>query len=712
MSRAARIAVCLLTATLLVSCGSGQDANFSLDKNSPAPEIFALLESFPTGAVPPGFPSGLNSFASVEVTDAVSSAVVSNASVWMNGVALAYNPADQQYEGDLSVAPGDTVTLTVSTRGSVYMASTKQFSTYPTITAPLAGATWSSTVVNTIFWSSGGPGTPQTTVYVPAVVDADPNGNQIWPAPDARPFWSYGESSALIPQGNLTKGERLVVVGILNYPVAPIPNAAAGSGLGVIGFNYVPITVTDVPPPPVAPSLVSVAVAPKAAALVVKGTTQLVATGTYSDSSSLDLTSQVNWQSSDPSVADVDITGLVTGVADGSATITASLQGNFDTMSINVFTPNPSPPPPLSQSVAYQVDYAHSGRAAFGTSLTLPTGTAWSVTVNGASSYPLIAEGKVFVTTASGGNPYGTSLYALDEQTGNVAWGPIAISGTYFWSGHAYDHGKIFVVNFDGLLRSFDAATGKAGWSVQLPGQYAFDSPPTAVNGVVYVGGAGSGGTVYAVNESNGNVLWTAPVWGGDDSSPAVSSDGVFVSYPCQAYKFEPFTGGTLWHYAGGCSGGGGRTPAVANGKLYMRDWTTGAQGKVFDAATGTEVGSFTANPIPAFSGQHGYFLSSGNLTGVDLNANSTSWSFAGDGGLASAPIVVNQTVFVGSSSGNVYALDGATGSQLWVGNAGAAITAPDEQSVSQPLTGLGAGEGYLIVPAGNRITAWHIVAP
>lgn len=287
----------------------------------------------------------------------------------------------------------------------------------------------------------------------------------------------------------------------------------------------------------------------------------------------------------------------------------------------------------------------------------------------------------------------------------------MAISGTYSWSGHAYDHGKIFVINVDGLLRSFDAATGQAGWSTQSPGQYFFSAPPTAVNGLVYVGGAGSAGTLYAVDESNGIVLWTAGVANGDKSSPAVSSDGVFVTYPCQAYKFDPLTGSSLWNYSGPCEGGGGRTAAYANGLLYMRDWTN-PLGLVFDGAAGTQVGTFTATPIPAFSTQTGFFQSAGTLRGIDLGTHNVLWSFAGDGMLVSAPIVIDGVVIVGSSSGNVYAVDATTGSQTWSGSAGASIEAPDEQNVSQPLTGFGAGEGYLIVPAGSALTAWHLSGP
>src|SRR5207237_4327777 len=129
-------------------------------------------------------------------------------------------------------------------------------------------------------------------------------------------------------------------------------------------------------------------------------------------------------------------------------------------------------------------------------------------------------------------------------STGATVWGPVDLGGIYSFSGIAYDNGLVFAVNFDGVLQSFDAQIGMRNWLVQLPGQYAFTSPPSALNGVVYVGGAGSGGTLYAVQETNGNVLWTGSVENGDHSSPTVSNDGVYVSYACeQVYDFAPGSG-------------------------------------------------------------------------------------------------------------------------------------------------------------------------
>lgn len=64
--------------------------------------------------------------------------------------------------------------------------------------------------------------------------------------------------------------------------------------------------------------------------------------------------------------------------------------------------------------------------------------------------------------------------------------------------------------------------------------------------------------------------------------------------------------------------------------------------------------------------------------------------------------------MFVAGTSGNVYALSASTGSVVWSANAGAGVLAPDEQNVSQPLTGLASSGGLLLVPAGDTLVAFR----
>ena len=56
-------------------------------------------------------------------------------------------------------------------------------------------------------------------------------------------------------------------------------------------------------------------------------TQQFTATGTYTDNSTQNLTSEVTWASATPSVATITPAGLATGAATGTSTITATLNG-------------------------------------------------------------------------------------------------------------------------------------------------------------------------------------------------------------------------------------------------------------------------------------------------------------------------------------------------------------------------------------------------
>ena len=77
-----------------------------------------------------------------------------------------------------------------------------------------------------------------------------------------------------------------------------------------------------------APILSSIAVAPTSpSSLPVGYVQQFTATGTYSDSSTADITSQVIWASSDPNIATISSSGSVTAVAAGNTNITATLSG-------------------------------------------------------------------------------------------------------------------------------------------------------------------------------------------------------------------------------------------------------------------------------------------------------------------------------------------------------------------------------------------------
>lgn len=351
-------------------------------------------------------------------------------------------------------------------------------------------------------------------------------------------------------------------------------------------------------------------------------------------------------------------------------------------------TPTPTPSAP-GQAVGYQIDPTHSG-SQFDT-VSPPLTQRWSRNLGNLVSYPVIVNNRIFVMA-------GVMLYALNGTTGATLWGPIEVGGA---RGVAYDSGRVFAVDRDGLLRAFDAATGTQAWSRELSGQL-FSSPPTAKDGTVYVNGFP---TLHAVSAQDGSIKWSTLNAGGFNSAPAVTANAVYVSYSCDVFSLSPSTGAIIWRLPSSCGGGGGRTPVFYNSRLYVRNNDLG--NIAIDAATGIPVAEIEALPAPAFHGSTGFFLNFTTLEARDVLSGTLKWSFTGDGTLSSAPMVVNGVVYIGSLSGKLYALDENTGSNIWTGTVGAAVNRPDEHN-SDPLNGLGAGEGLIVVPASNLLVAYE----
>lgn len=63
---------------------------------------------------------------------------------------------------------------------------------------------------------------------------------------------------------------------------------------------------------------------------------EFTAVGTFADQTSRDLSSEVDWSTSDPAVLTIDQRGRATAVAEGSTTVTASLRRHSDTATVTV----------------------------------------------------------------------------------------------------------------------------------------------------------------------------------------------------------------------------------------------------------------------------------------------------------------------------------------------------------------------------------------
>ncbi|MGH8908436.1 MAG: Ig-like domain-containing protein, partial [Egibacteraceae bacterium] len=75
---------------------------------------------------------------------------------------------------------------------------------------------------------------------------------------------------------------------------------------------------------PLAARLIAIIITPVASIIPAGDEQRFMATGTFTDGTTADLTATVTWASSDTAVATIEGTGLATAIARGTTTITAT----------------------------------------------------------------------------------------------------------------------------------------------------------------------------------------------------------------------------------------------------------------------------------------------------------------------------------------------------------------------------------------------------
>ncbi len=163
---------------------------------------------------------------------------------------------------------------------------------------------------------------------------------------------ALGYTRQFIAIGNYTDGTTQVLTAQVTWAssdglLAFISNAGGSRGLltpvatGTVTVSATYGGVTGSTSHTITPAvLLSVAVTPGTATVAPMATVQLTATGSFSDGSTQDLTASAVWSSSAPAVAQVSNAagsqGLVTGIASGPATITATSGSHAGTAAVTV----------------------------------------------------------------------------------------------------------------------------------------------------------------------------------------------------------------------------------------------------------------------------------------------------------------------------------------------------------------------------------------
>ncbi|ELY39762.1 outer membrane protein assembly factor BamB family protein [Natronorubrum tibetense] len=210
-----------------------------------------------------------------------------------------------------------------------------------------------------------------------------------------------------------------------------------------------------------------------------------------------------------------------------------------------------------------------------------------------------------------------------------------------------------YIGGYDGDLYALDVDTGEIVWrtrSADLDGALAIGSSPAYHDGSLYVVseyGSPSTGTLWEIDPNTGEPTWKDDrMWGQPHPSPTIdleagrilagSNDGVLYCWEYPSLEFR-------WEFQ-----------AEADGEER--------EGGAFRA--GAEI----KGTLAAHDG-YGYFGSwDDNFYCLDLEDGSQEWAFEAGRSIMSNPAVDVETdiVYMGSDDGFVYALDAASGEEIW----------------------------------------------
>ena len=188
----------------------------------------------------------------------------------------------------------------------------------------------------------------------------------------------------------------------------------------------------------VAPTLIAITVAPANTTNLVGASQQFAATGTYSDGSTQNITSQVTWTSSSAGVATINASGLATAVSDGTTTISAGLSGVSGsaalTVQVALLTVGTTSLPNGAVNVGYSATLTASG----GTlpyiwsiaSGSLPSGLTLSAGSGVISGIPTVAGTFSFTAQVNdGSSTVQTTTESLSITIGHGSGGGLHLAG-------------------------------------------------------------------------------------------------------------------------------------------------------------------------------------------------------------------------------------------------------------------------------------------
>lgn len=210
--------------------------------------------------------------------------------------------------------------------------------------------------------------------------------------------------------------------------------------------------------------------------------------------------------------------------------------------------------------------------------------------------------------------------------------------------------GKVYTIDTDAVVRSFDAASGAPGWSTAVVG----GEGEVVDRNALYGGGvAAGGGRIYATNglgyvfaldPSNGGIVWQAKPLGPIRGAPSYSNGYVYVmTQDNQLATIDAATGATQW------------TAAAAMEIAGVFGTASPAIGR------GTVIAGFSSGELSAYRYENGRLVWQDTLTRTRI---STSVSSLSD--IDADPVIDGNQVIAIGQGGRMVALDILSGQRMW----------------------------------------------
>lgn len=257
-------------------------------------------------------------------------------------------------------------------------------------------------------------------------------------------------------------------------------------------------------------------------------------------------------------------------------------------------------------------------------------------------------------------------IYALSFADGKEKWRFKPEKSAPFKASPAVHQGKVFVGDSDGIFYCLEAASGKPLWRFETGGDIV-SGANIANNAVLF--GSYADETLYCLS-LDGKLIWKFKTGGPVNGSPAIVEGRTFVA-GCDAILHVLDLSNGKEQAQVDLGGSAGASAAVVGTSLYVGNMNT--QFLAIDWKKAQVVWNFEAakRPQPFYSSPAvtDRLVIAGSrdkyLYALDRATGNEVWKFQTKGRVDGSPVVAGNRVYVGSLDGNLYVLDLAKGTEL-----------------------------------------------